>query len=555
MLNETDFHAQSGSAHRTSPKKRILSWPRATPAPQAMAETEAVTVVPAEAEEVSAAAAPAAEEEKEIPKPDMSAVKKPDEAEFNASIEAAQARLDGYHKRIQEIKESLDSRENLRNASSSETGQARARLNELRAQARALANERNAIYNSINEQEDLRKARNEKLTELKKAVGPHNSIEEIDEAIKKKEYAQQTESLPLNQVKKLMAEIKDMQASKPRVKEVHEINEMLKRDKEVQNVLYAKLKEKSAEMNAMRDLERKQAEEVDRIRKKEEGNRSDVPSLMKERDECKKGIGATREEMKKLRDEFNAAKKVYFDAQRLLKRWQLQERHKEWQAREADRAARRKEREAEEATRVPWEEEMALCDQLVTYVSRYVPASKPAGDAPNGTASAPTATVGGRKGKLEEDYFVGAKAKSKGKGKKVQEPGSLKVSHTPEVFASFDKLQLRPPLVAGECAAAIEQLKAKKEWFKTAPPKAELKKAEEAKRAAAAAAEEAAKKAEEEAAKAEQEMREAEAEERRAAKEAEDAAAKAKNGDSPAAKADAGQTKVRAGEGERARAA
>ena len=30
-------------------------------------------------------------------------------------------------------------------------------------------------------------------------------------------------------------------------------------------------------MNAIRELERKQAEEVDRIRKKEEGNRSDVP--------------------------------------------------------------------------------------------------------------------------------------------------------------------------------------------------------------------------------------------------------------------------------------
>jgi hypothetical protein len=442
-----------------------------------------------------AAGAPAAEDEKEIPKPEMTA-KRPDEAEFTAAVEAAQARMDGYHKRIAEIKESLNSREQVRNASSSESGQAKARLQELRGQARAVATERNAIYNSISEQEDLRKARTAALSDLKKAV-PYASVEEIERAMKEKEHYQETNALKLNEVKKVMAELKEMQAAKPRVKELHELGEQLKRDKELQNVLYANLKEKTAEMNSVRDLERKQSDDVDKIRKKEEGNRSDVPGLVKECDECKRQIGSCREEMKKLRDEFNTAKKLYFDQQRLLKRWQMQERKKEWLAREAERSARRKDRETEEAARVPWEDEMALVDQLLVYVARYLPAAKPE---PSAAPSA--AAFVGRK-PVEEDYFVGAKAKAK-KGKKAPEAATLKVTHTPEVFASFDKLQLRPPMLAGDCADAIVQLKAKKEYFKTAPPKAELKRREDEARRAAAAVEEAAKKAEDEAREAEE---------------------------------------------------
>jgi len=476
----------------------------------------------------AAAAAPASEEEKEIEKPDMN-VKKPDEAEFNAALEAVQARLDAHQKRIAEIKETFDARENVRNASSSESGQARARLNELRSQAKALSNERNAIYTEISEQEDARKARNAAVTDLRKAT-PWASVEEIDRAIKEKELYQETHSLSLVQIKKLMAEIKEMQQAKPRVKELNDATEQLKRDKEAQNVLYARLKEKGTEVNGVRELERKAAEEYERIRKKEEGNRSDVPALLKERDEAKKGIVACREESRRLRDEHNAQKRAYLESQRLMKRWQLQERKKEWEAREAERAARRKEREAEEAKRVPWEEETALCDQLIVYLGRYTVAlPKPADDAaPNGAAIAAGASAGvGRKGRIEEDYFVGGKVKAK-KGKKAVDPTSVKVSHTPEVFASFDKLALAPPLLAGDCAAAVEALRAKKAWFKTAPPKAELRRQEEEAKKAAAAAEaaaaEAAKVAEAAAKRAEEEVREAEETERRATQEAADAA-------------------------------
>jgi urea transport system permease protein len=66
---------------------------------------------------------------------------------------------------------------------------------------------------------------------------------------------------------------------------------------------------------------------------------------------------------------------------------------------------------------------------------------------------------------------------------------------------------------------AIDKLKAKKEWFKTAPPKAELKRREDEARRAAAALEEAAKKAEEEAREAEENKaaKKADAKSRRAA--------------------------------------
>ncbi|KAJ1640881.1 hypothetical protein T492DRAFT_926793 [Pavlovales sp. CCMP2436] len=439
------------------------------------------------------AGAPASEEkeEVEIPKPDMN-VKQPDEEEFTAAVEAVQARLDGHHKRIAEIKAVLDARENVKNASSGESGQARARLQELRAQSRALSGERNAIYQEISEQEDLRKLRIASMAELRKAI-PYSSVEEIDRAIKEKEHYQETNALPLNAIKKLMAEVKEMQASKPRVKELHLVTEQLKLDKETQNTLYAKLKEKTTEVNGVRDIERKASEEVERIRKKTEGSRSDVPGMIKERDESKKLISSCHDELKKLRDENFKGKKAFSQAQYLMKRWMNQERQKEWKARETERDDRRKARQAEEALRVPYEDEMALCDQLVAYMGRYVVAEKVvvavvAAPEPVAVATAGVVVVN-KKGLAEEDFYVGKKVAKK-KGKKPTDAATIKVSHTPEVFASFGKLQLRAPIVAGECAEAIELIKAKKEWFKTAPPKSEIKKLEDdAKRAAAVAAE------------------------------------------------------------------
>mmetsp|Transcript_15531 Transcript_15531/g.41661 ORF Transcript_15531/g.41661 Transcript_15531/m.41661 type:complete len:170 (+) Transcript_15531:79-588(+) len=159
----------------------------------------------AEAAEASApAGAPAAEkEEEEIPKPEMN-VKPPNENEFNAKVEEVQARMEGLHKRIQEIKETLDAREGLRNASHTESGQARQRLQELRAQSRALAAERSAIYDEINTHQEGSKARSAAVGDLKKAI-PYASVEEIDRAIKEKEHYQETNPLTLQQVKKVMA--------------------------------------------------------------------------------------------------------------------------------------------------------------------------------------------------------------------------------------------------------------------------------------------------------------------------------------------------------------
>jgi chromosome segregation ATPase len=173
----------------------------------AVEETEPVVL--AEEAPAPAGAPAAAEEEKEIPKPDMN-VKQPDEEEFAASVSEVQVRLDGHHKRIAEIKAVLDARENVKNASSGESGQARSRLQELRTQSRALSGERNAIYQEISEQEDLRKLRTASMAELKKAI-PYSSVEDIDRAIKEKEHYQETNALPLNAIKKLMAEVKEMQ--------------------------------------------------------------------------------------------------------------------------------------------------------------------------------------------------------------------------------------------------------------------------------------------------------------------------------------------------------
>jgi len=82
----------------------------------------------------------------------------------------------------------------------------------------------------------------------------------------------------------------------------------------------------------------------------------------------------------------------------------------------------------------------------------------------------------------DDDYLVALRSKKGKKGKGGAVPGaapakpkSAKLSHAPEALASFAKLGFAAPPSTDDCPALHEELVAKREWYKTAPPKEKKK--------------------------------------------------------------------------------
>jgi len=104
---------------------------------------------------------------------------------------------------------------------------------------------------------------------------------------------------------------------------------------------------------------------------------------------------------------------------------EYEQRQKFRQQRDEERKKRQEEKEAAEQAKVPYEEEIALCDQLVMYLEGLNP--------------------------------------EKAKGKK--KPTKAALSHPLEVFCSFEVLSLPPPAVITDLEASISGIKTRKENF------------------------------------------------------------------------------------------
>jgi hypothetical protein len=187
-----------------------------------------------------------------------------------------------------------------------------------------------------------------------------------------------------------------------------------------------------------------------------------------------------------MRDEFSEQRKEWFTYQKQMRDQKQRELLERKAARQAEISAWRKLLEEEEARRDPWEEEKLLCEQLISYVEKYLPIKivETAVNAAEEAAAKVRAEIqagGGRKKAHEDDEYLIALRSNKGKkkgggGGKSSTPPTpktkvVKMTHAPESFESFGKLGFKPPLDTGECPQLYKALLEKREWLKTAPPK------------------------------------------------------------------------------------
>merc|ERR1740139_1880259 len=222
---------------------------------------------------------------------------------------------------------------------------------------------------------------------------------------------------------------------------------------------------------------------MDEVRGREDAKKPDLPKLVKERDELRRSINEHRDAIRKIQNEFNAERKEYFEYQKVIR----EQKNKEYNERKALKQAEwdtYKKQLEEEAKRDPWEEEKAICTQLITWVTRLLPKKD---DGPVEKVEIDHGAFKPLKKDDDEEMFAGC-GKKEGKNKKGSVAAiaaaalpakSVKMKHSFDDMAVWKKLSIEAPQETGELPAMLTTLLAKQEWLKTAPPKPKKEKKKE----------------------------------------------------------------------------
>eukprot|EP01017_Pseudomicrothorax_dubius_P004919 TRINITY_DN1111_c0_g3_i1.p1 TRINITY_DN1111_c0_g3~~TRINITY_DN1111_c0_g3_i1.p1 ORF type:complete len:550 (+),score=282.20 TRINITY_DN1111_c0_g3_i1:39-1688(+) len=296
------------------------------------------------------------------------------------------------------------------------------------------------------------------------------------------------ESITLQEEKKLVREIEDLERAIPFADpyegQSKRITEVKKRKDEVgkkKSELWQQLQVVNKEIDDAKA-------ELDKISStKEEKERDLGPQLNSKVDEFNSQINALKDDKKRIIKEHNQAWRKYEEQQDQIKRIEWMTRVKARLQREADykkREEERQKREEEEAKKAaeasknaghPYQKELDICEQLLKYANSLVPAAravqakeevKQEEKAREGEVFVPK--------KKQETFFFEGKNKKKNQPQRQQQDTQAKkesaqtlFNHKLDMLTYFDALKVPVPLFANDVERTIKLIEDKKNYFQS----------------------------------------------------------------------------------------
>eukprot|EP00958_Prasinococcus_capsulatus_P001101 scaffold101_cov373-Prasinococcus_capsulatus_cf.AAC.3 len=431
------------------------------------------------------AAAAAAAPVTEAPKVPSKIVRyeKPDKAAHEAEVAVLLADIDKCQERMNQLKAEVDGKIENRRSVATGAQLARQRLIELRAEFKVALDEKNAVREELQAADKAREQMRNQVRSIKEKLS-FMRVEQIDEEIQKLEYKMQHSSLSIQEEKRIVSQIKDLNKSRDFVKEYNDKMEKINEDEGMRKEIKERFAEKDAALNALKAQEMAQRRVIDDIKQKEEAEVADVPSLTEEKSSLFMQIKEKRGLIRKLRNEFYQKEDQYYQAEREFRAAERERRAKEYEARVAERKRRDEERRKreEESKPPPFEREIVCCEQLVSYLEKLELANS---DTTKSDAPAPKETEvdHGDLVMLKKDNDeiensdmmfggLGGKGKKKNKKGKAPKPKEVKLTHDMEVFSSFSLLKVEAPTLPNQIPACKTLIQEKKVEYEAKKKKA-----------------------------------------------------------------------------------
>lgn len=400
-------------------------------------------------------------------------VEKPDKDAHEAKLNELNAQFEKLKKDKDAVQKKIEA--TMTQGKNTEIGKAKDAMVVLRQKKGKLIDEKRAIRSEL----EVLKQVGDKLVKDKKDAKSSvrfNSIEEIDAEIKKLQRRQETTSMSLTDEKKLIKEMDALMSSKDKVKDMKSKDASLDGVKKQRGDIMDSIKAKDKEIDAVTKEMDTVGAKIKALSEKETDKRSLLDGLFKERDGYKKEISVVLKEKDTMRDDYREQNNAWWNSQRAVKAQRQMQYEEEKKAREAEKTAYLKKKEEEELKKIPYEEEMALCDYLAEYLERtYLN-----GESSESKVSAkkeevvavkddPFAGMTAAVKKTDEEFF------SKGKGKKKKRQRAKKATATApftlsvDSFEQFGSIGLNPPTKLAEVENSVKELREKKEWYSKQP--------------------------------------------------------------------------------------
>merc|ERR1711920_532832 len=155
------------------------------------------------------------------------------------------------------------------------------------------------------------------LFKMKKSIGYTNEAD-IDNRIATIEFKLWTESVPLKEEKKYLLELQELKRNKPKVSQVHKMEENLTALREG-----ASMKETVQEINGAMAKHREEKkviqEKLSKLRDERKEKLGDVPQWIEERQQLSEQIGLKMKEKSAIRDELKQKEQEYYQYQKELR--------------------------------------------------------------------------------------------------------------------------------------------------------------------------------------------------------------------------------------------
>lgn len=400
-------------------------------------------------------------------------VDKPDKIVHEATLKELNDKFEQLKKDKDVIQKKIEGA--MTSGKNTEMGKARDAMQTLRQKKGKLIDEKRAIRAEL----DVLKQVGDKLVAAKKDAKSSvrfNSVEEIDAEVKKLQRRQETTSMSLTEEKKLIKEMDGLMASKDKVKDLKSKDASLDGVKKQRGATMDSIKAKDKEIDAVSKEMDEVGGKIKALSEKETDKRSILDGLFKERDVFKKEISVVLKEKDALRDEYREKNNAWWNSQRAVRAQRQVQYEEEKKAREEEKAAYLKKKEEEELKKIPYEEEMGLCEYLANYLERtYLNGGSVASkisvkkEEVIAVKDDPFAGMVASVKKSDEDFF------SKGKGKKKKRQRAKKAENTApftlsvDSFEQFGSIGLNPPTKLDQVEASVKELREKKEWFSKQP--------------------------------------------------------------------------------------
>jgi len=366
----------------------------------------------------------------------------------------------------QKVVEKLKAERNTALATLKDT---QAKKNVLKDQKKEFDDKLKQFIEAVKQQKDVLKAARASLPIKNMPKGFEGTMSQADKALieKNEEYYSQkiaeienvlkSKKMPLGEEKKLVHELNNLSIEKKtKIRDFQRVvaHASIGENPEIQK-LKAAIKEKDDKIKELIEIEKGQLESWRGITTKLDGIRDTLTKQRDERTALYNSLDELSKQYKTIQVEITEKKKKWNEEQKSQWEKQKEEREKVWKQRDEERKKRQAEREAYLESLLPYETELDVCDEMITYLENLLP-------------------------KKQENVSSGKK----------QTRSNLLI-HPQDVIRNFEDLSLKTPLMAEEVEKSLEEVKGKRTHYKQLQEE-EIKRRAAAKEAAAKAAAESA---------------------------------------------------------------